>query len=72
MNKWSIDRFEERFAVLISDAEETRTVLRTVLPPEAKEGEIVLFSDGRWVLLPEETEQLRRELFSLQESLFDE
>ena len=72
MNKWSIDRFEEHLAVLLSDTEESFTVLRSALPPEAKEGEIVGFSDGRWVLLPEETERLRRELFSLQESLFDE
>ena len=72
MNKWSIDRFEGDTAVLIGEDEALMHLSRAELPSEAGEGSVVAFSDGEWILLPEETQDVRRTLFSLQESLFDE
>lgn len=72
MNKWSIDRFEGDTAVLVGEDETVLQVSRAKLPSEAEEGSVVAFSDGRWIFLPEETQDMRRALFSLQESLFDE
>ena len=73
MNRiFSIDRFERQIAALLPQDGAPVHVLRAKLPAGAREGDCVAFQDGAWRLLPEQTKQLREELFALQESLFDE
>ena len=69
---FSIDRFEEDLAVLVSQDGGTFPVLARFLPSDAREGDLVALQAGKWTILRTETEKLRAELFDLQESLFDE
>lgn len=69
---FSLDRFEEDLAVLISSDGGHFHVLARFLPPDAREGDVLALKSRRWTILPQETQALREELFDLQESLFDE
>ena len=69
---FSIDRFEGELAVLEQEDGRLLHVLRSFLPDTAREGDRIAYQNGAWTILQSETEQLRDELFDLQESLFDE
>ena len=68
---WSIDRFEGAFAVVEDDQRKTRQIERTLLPPEAKEGDVLKMSDGRYEIDREETERRRKVAIRLQDSLWE-
>lgn len=61
---YSIDRFEENFALLISDEDGSQVIVdRNCIPCEAGEGSVLIFSGGQYTYAPEETEKRRREFF---------
>ena len=73
MNRtFSIDRFEADLAVLEAQDGALVRIVRRFLPAEAREGDVIALQNGAWVVLHEETERLRAELFAMQEDLFDE
>ena len=67
-----IDRFEGDYAVCEQSGGELTDILSALLPPGAKEGDILaLHSDGRLELDPEETARRRAAVLELQKKLFD-
>ena len=68
---FSLDRFEDDLAVLIDRSGGHFHILKRFLPPESREGDLVALRCGKWMILREETERLQKELFDLQERLFD-
>ncbi len=72
MNKtFSLDRIEETLAVLIDRDGGVFHVLAHMLPPDAREGDLLELQGGRWTVLTQETQRRRDANFDLQESLFD-
>jgi hypothetical protein len=54
--RFTIDRFEENYAVCIVDKTlETQTLHRSEFPKEAKAGDTLYFQDNRWYIDTEET-----------------
>lgn len=67
---YSIDRFEESFAVLISDEDGSSVIVpRKNIPIEADEGSILFFTEGQYTYDPEETSRRRKKLFMLTKKL---
>lgn len=61
---YSIDRFEENFAVLISDEDGmSLCVDRESIPEDAKEGTVLKFENGEYIFDPDETSRRRKALF---------
>ena len=59
--EYIIDRFEENIAVcqnVIND--EIKNIERGFLPEETKEGDVIVFSDGKYFLDREKTEERKR------------
>ena len=71
MVKVSIDRVEDGIAVCITENGGRVLALVSRLPEGAAEGSVLRLENGSWTLCAEETERIRKELFALQESLFD-
>ena len=70
MKFYSIDRFEEDFAILIDDQCATICVKRNELPVETKEGSVVSYENGEYSLAPDEEDVRRRRITNLQNKLF--
>ncbi len=61
---YSIDRFEENFAVLISDEDGSGLCVdREIIPEGAKEGAVLKFENGEYIFDPDETARRRKALF---------
>lgn len=58
MDKYILDRFEEDFAVLEREDGSTQAVKKSLLE-NAKEGDVLILSDGKYVVDAEETAQRR-------------
>ncbi len=56
---FSVDRFEEDFAVLEDDGQKHSNVLRSKLPVGVGEGDILFLLDGQYFFDKEETERRR-------------
>jgi hypothetical protein len=68
--KGIIDRFEEEYAV-IEIGEETKDVLRELLPQEAKPGDVVIIKDKEITIDHEQTEKRKKEVKSLIDDLWE-
>ncbi len=66
---YSLDRFEGEWAVLVDEAGESRDVLRTRLPSDAAEGDMLREQAGAFVADAEATAARRAEILRLQEKL---
>lgn len=72
MEKYSVDRIEGGFAVVECNGEFVEIAL-SQLPQEVKEGCILIKDEnGAYFIDKDETENTKRALFELQNSLFDE
>jgi len=61
---YSIDRFEENFAVLISYKDGSGLCVdRGSIPEDAKEGAVLKFENGEYIFDPDETARRRKALF---------
>ncbi|WP_062231914.1 DUF3006 domain-containing protein [Fictibacillus sp. FJAT-27399] len=69
--KGIIDRFEGEYAV-IEIGNETKDILRTLLPKQAKAGDVIYFKDNEIVINKEETEKLRKEIEDLMDEVWDD
>ncbi len=67
-----LDRFEEGLAVLTGDDGADFSTRREDLPTEARPGDSLVFLEGRWVVLPEETEARRLRIAEKRRRLFRE
>lgn len=69
---YTLDRFEENYAVLVSDKKECISVLTEILNPDAKIGNVFKSeNETDFEFLKEETEKRHRSALSLHRSLFD-
>ncbi|MBQ6932486.1 MAG: DUF3006 domain-containing protein [Clostridia bacterium] len=73
MKKLTVDRVEENIAVCTDENETLTQIFVSDLPFEVREGTIIIFNDDGTIEHDTNSEENRRkELFDLQESLFDE
>lgn len=70
MKHFSVDRFEEDYAVLVDDDGNTADVSKSVLPEKTREGSVLKYEDGKYVLDPKEEDDRRKHIISLQNKLF--
>lgn len=72
MNKYSVDRIENQFAVLEFGDDFIQIELKE-LPPGVKEGDVLMRDENGKLFIDEKaTQQIKNELFELQNSLFSE
>lgn len=69
--EYIIDRFENNKAVLEEDEGKFTEVDKSLLPQNAKEGDCVVFRDGKYTLDEEKTAGLKEDIASLMEELFE-
>lgn len=68
---FSIDRVEDRIAVLIDDDGNSTEAAAELFDTPPAEGQIVWLTDGRYRFDPEETATRRAEILALMRKLFD-
>ena len=68
--KYIVDRRENGFAVCEDNEMNVVNIPLDVLPGEVKEGSVLLFEDGKYILLPDEAEERRQRILSLQDDIF--
>lgn len=71
MEKYTVDRIEDGFAVCENEECKTQNIPLTDLPPGLREGDVILLNQGKYEISKEETQKLRKEIFDLQNSLFN-
>ena len=68
--KYSVDRIEEGIAVCEDENGGGMTVSVESLPFDVKEGDIISEKDGVLELLPDETQEKKKRMASLQRGIF--
>lgn len=71
MRKFTIDRIEDSKAVLECENGDCVSLDLASLPKRIKEGDVLYFEEGSYFLDKEETEQRKRKIKSLMDSLFE-
>lgn len=71
MKKFTIDRIENKKAVLECENGELVTLDVTSLPKNIKEGDILNFEEGSYFLNADETEKRKEKIKNLMNSLFE-
>ncbi|AFV01966.1 MULTISPECIES: DUF3006 domain-containing protein [unclassified Dehalobacter] len=66
-----IDRFEGSVAVVEFDGNNRKNINLTDLPAGIKEGDIVVFNDGKWQLDQNQTARLKAEIDILARDVFE-
>lgn len=70
--KYSLDRIEGDFAVVIDDSEKMLRIPLASVPKEAKEGSVLVRTDSGFSVDFAETERRKKRLFEMQNSLFSD
>ena len=70
MEKYIIDRFEEEYLVLEKETGEIKDVLKDEIP-DAKEGDVVIFENGKYTVDKEETEKRKKIIAEKLRKLFE-
>ena len=70
MKFYSLDRFEEDFAVLVDDNGACVNVQKSELPINIKAGNVLCYENGKYMLAPDEEAARRSRIKSLQNKLF--
>ncbi|MEN6460154.1 MAG: DUF3006 domain-containing protein [Syntrophomonas sp.] len=71
MIKGIIDRFEDDL-VIIEIEGENKLVKRSDIPPEAREGDIVVFSHNKWIIDKDATTDRKNNIDKLANELWSE
>lgn len=71
MRKFVLDRIEENKAVLECENGESVTLEIKALPPNIKEGDVLVFGEGSYFLNEKETEERRQKIKNLMDLLFE-
>ena len=72
MKYYSIDRFEENFAVCIDDDGHIYNFEKKNLPKQVKEGDVLIMcSSKKFVIDIEETKKRRKKIYELNKKLFE-
>ena len=70
--KLIIDRITDGIAVCETEEQTFVKLPIELLPNGSKEGSVLLFQEGCFILQPEEEAERRRQMFELQSSLFEQ
>lgn len=66
-----IDRFEGELAVMeLEDG--YKNIPRKMLPPEAREGDVLVFRDERWIIDPEVSYERKEKIEKLAAELWED
>lgn len=68
--KGIIDRFEGDYAVVEFDGRQMKDIPRSELTPEAKEGDVIVLINGKYLVDAEETQRRRAEIAKLTEDMW--
>lgn len=71
MKKFTMDRIEDSKAVLECENGDCVSLDLTSLPKNIKEGDVLYFEEGSYFLNQDETEQRRKKIKNLMDSLFE-
>ncbi|MFT9846278.1 DUF3006 domain-containing protein [Aneurinibacillus sp. REN35] len=66
-----LDRFEENIAVLEIEGE-SRDVPRTLLPKDAKPGDVLVLTDGKYMIDEKTTDERRKAVQRLMNELWED
>ena len=66
-----IERFEESYCIIELEDGSHLSVKRSLLPPDAKEGDFVVRSKDAYIVDREKTAALREEILKLQNDLWE-
>ena len=69
--KLVIDRFEGDYAVCEKENREMINILKLELPPEVKEGSVLIFDNGKFTIDINDTNNLESEIDSLMSDIWE-
>lgn len=69
--KGIIDRFEEECAVVETEDRQMIVIERRLLPPEAQEGDVLVFSEGKYQIDRVETKRLKEAIAKQTKDLWE-
>ena len=67
-----VDRIEGEYAICELEDGSMKDIALSELPSETKEGSVLIFSDGEYIIDFKTQEELKTEILALQNSIFDE
>lgn len=68
---FTIDRFETNFAVCEDDDRKMHYIEKSKLPAEAKEGDVLIYEDGVFVIDEEGTKTAKESIRKLMDEVFE-
>ena len=71
MKKYIVDRIENGFAVCEDEDGQMVDISLENLPSDLKQGDVLILEQEKYEVLKEETEKIKKEMFDLQNSLFN-
>ncbi len=69
MNKYILDRIESNIAILETEKGEFINISSSLLPDNTNEGDVVLFDNGEYTILSDETNKRKKRIKNLRNSL---
>jgi len=66
-----VDRFEGNYAVCEADGNKMINIERSRLPKEAREGDVLIFVDGKYIIDTSETAKRKDYIKSLMDDIFE-
>lgn len=69
MNKYILDRIEADVAILETEKGEFLNISSSLLPDNTNEGDIILFDNGEYTILSDETDKRKKRIKNLRNSL---
>ncbi|HOQ75982.1 MAG TPA: DUF3006 domain-containing protein [Thermoclostridium sp.] len=69
--KITIDRFEGSYAVCEADGNKMISIERSLLPEEAREGDVLTLIDGKYIIDTAETAKRKAYIKSLMDEIFE-
>ncbi|MFU0824505.1 DUF3006 domain-containing protein [Clostridium sp.] len=67
----TIDRFEEEFAVVELESGKMKNIKRSLIPKDAKEGDVLNIEEDSITIDYEETEKRKKEIEEMTKDLFE-
>lgn len=67
----TIDRFEEEFAVVELENRKMKNIKRSLIPKDAKEGDVLNIEEDSITIDYEETEKRKKEIEEMTKDLFE-
>ena len=66
-----IDRFEDEYAVCEDENKKILNINKSKIPKQAKEGDIIIYTDGKYILDKEKTLNRKKYIEELKKDLWE-